>query len=93
MATAEVLDVDGAAIYLKLSRFTVRQKAREGVLPAAKIGRVWRFRKADLDAWLVAGGTLSAEDRYLARELARRAADPGNAQPIPWEQVKRELGL
>ena len=38
-----VLDVSR---YLRLEPETVRAMARRGVLPAVKVGRVWRFRKA-----------------------------------------------
>jgi hypothetical protein len=34
-----------------------------------------------------------AEDRFDIRELARRRRDPENEERIPWEQVKKELGL
>jgi excisionase family DNA binding protein len=82
-----------AAAYLHLGVETVKRKAREGVLPAAKTGRKWLFRKTELDAWLDAGGDLSAEDRYLSEEIPRRMADPENAVRIPLAQAKRELGL
>ncbi len=82
-----------AAAYLHVHPQTVRRKALAGQLPAAKVGRKWLFRKVELDAWLAAGGTMSEEDRSLAEELARRAADPENAQRISWAQVKAEAGL
>ena len=59
----EILTAREAAKYLKLHVETVKAKARQGLLPAAKIGREWRFRKPDLDAWLSNGGTLQAKDR------------------------------
>jgi hypothetical protein len=34
-----------------------------------------------------------AEDRYDIRELVRRRNDPEYQERIPWEQVKKELGL
>jgi excisionase family DNA binding protein len=54
----EILTAQEAAEYLKLHAETVKAKARQGLLPAAKVGREWRFRKPDLDAWLSNGGTL-----------------------------------
>jgi excisionase family DNA binding protein len=76
----DVLTAEQAADFLQTSRDTVLRKARAGTLPAAKLGREWRFRRADLDAWLAAGG-----DRYealveegMAIELAKRKrADTG----------------
>jgi excisionase family DNA binding protein len=36
--------VDEIAHYLRLEPETVRAMAREGKLPAVKVGRVWRFK-------------------------------------------------
>ncbi len=92
---AEVMTTAQAAEYLRVSVAKVRRLARAGVLSAAKIGeRAWRFRKADLDEWLAAGGT-RYEDliaQSLAHEAERILADP-NAEWTPLEQVRKELGL
>ena len=37
---------------LKLHPFTVTRLAREGKLPAFKVGGVWRFQKEQFVAWL-----------------------------------------
>jgi excisionase family DNA binding protein len=31
---------------------TLQQMAREGKVPAVRIGKFWRFRKSDLDTWV-----------------------------------------
>jgi excisionase family DNA binding protein len=41
-----------AAEYLGISAFSLRKLARERRIPSGKIGRLWRFRKEDLDAFL-----------------------------------------
>lgn len=41
-----------AARFLGIHRSTVQCMAREGRLPALKIGRLWRFRQSDLEAWI-----------------------------------------
>lgn len=46
MTTDEVLD------YLKVTPRTIYRLIRSGDLPAIRIGRQWRFRQSDLDAWL-----------------------------------------
>lgn len=51
------MTTDEAVSYLKVSRTTLRRWASEGRIPAAKIGKEWRFRRSDLDAWVAAGGT------------------------------------
>jgi excisionase family DNA binding protein len=45
---AEVLTADEAAQLLRVSIKTVLALAREGALPGEKVGRAWRFVRADL---------------------------------------------
>ncbi|MBI4961638.1 MAG: helix-turn-helix domain-containing protein [Desulfomonile tiedjei] len=48
----EVLTTEEAADFLRLSPYGVRDLARRKVLPGRKVGRDWRFYRADLVAWL-----------------------------------------
>jgi excisionase family DNA binding protein len=48
----ELLDIAAVAQYLGVSERTVYNKVRSGDLPAVKVGRLWRVRAADLEAWL-----------------------------------------
>lgn len=41
-----------AAIYLRMHVKTLQRLAREGNVPAARIGKYWRFRLSDLDHWV-----------------------------------------
>jgi excisionase family DNA binding protein len=50
----EVMTVSEVAEYLRLNPQTVYRKAKTGELPAVRIGRAIRFRRAELDAWLKA---------------------------------------
>jgi excisionase family DNA binding protein len=54
MATAfDLLTVEEAAEYLRLSPFTVRKMLREGHLRGVKVGkRQWRISRADLQSYL-----------------------------------------
>ena len=52
METKEVLTTEEAAKFLSLTPYTLREYARKGLLPARKVGKSWRFVKADLLAWL-----------------------------------------
>lgn len=52
MESARLMDVEEAANYVGLSTFTVRRLAKHGQLPAAKIGRAYRFKKEDIDSYL-----------------------------------------
>jgi excisionase family DNA binding protein len=49
---AEVLDLVGACEYLDLAKTTVYKYVRLGVIPAFKVGKVWRFKKEVLDEWV-----------------------------------------
>ena len=51
-AADQTLDAHGAAAFLHLPVTTVRLYAREGRLPAFKVGRQWLFFRDDLEAAL-----------------------------------------
>ena len=48
----KLMDVNETAAYVGLSTFTVRRLAKQGALPAAKIGRAYRFKRDDIDSYL-----------------------------------------
>ncbi len=50
LTTEEVLG------YLKINLRTVYRLIEAGKIPAIRVGRQWRFRKRDIDAWLNAHG-------------------------------------
>lgn len=52
MTDAMLLNVKQVAKYLQLKESTIYSWAQDGKIPAIKIGRTWRFRRSDLDAWL-----------------------------------------
>ena len=47
-----VLDSAEAAALLKIHPKTLQKMAREGRIPAFRIGDLWRFRSSALDGWL-----------------------------------------
>lgn len=47
-----LLTLREAAEVLKIHQDTLKKRARAGEIPAMKIGKYWRFRLSDLDAWL-----------------------------------------
>ena len=53
------MDADAAAAYLGVHPETVRLWARKGRIPRVKVGRWWRFRKADLEDWTARGGNIT----------------------------------
>ncbi len=52
----DVLTLNEAAAYLRVHPRTLRTKASQGKIPAAKIGKVWRFHRGQLEEWLLRGG-------------------------------------
>jgi excisionase family DNA binding protein len=65
LTTEEVLE------YLQVNLRTVYRLIKAGKIPAVRVGRQWRFRKRDIDAWL---------DSQRPRSGARAAAVPA---PVP----------
>jgi excisionase family DNA binding protein len=67
LTTEEVLE------YLQVNLRTVYRLIKAGKIPAVRVGRQWRFRKRDIDAWLEsqrpAGGAPIATP--AAREMVR----------------------
>jgi excisionase family DNA binding protein len=53
MAELGILEPQEVAQVLKLRHSTVLDLSRRGVLPAFKIGKHWRYRRADLEEWMV----------------------------------------
>jgi excisionase family DNA binding protein len=48
-----VMTATELSVFLKLAPKTVRQYARENVIPAKKLGNQWRFSKMAIDQWLM----------------------------------------
>ena len=48
-----IMTIDEVAEYLDLHPLTVRRLARDGEIPAFKVGRQWRVKRAILVRWLV----------------------------------------
>lgn len=52
MSTDTLMGIQEVAAYLKINQATAYHWAQAGRLPGIKIGRIWRFRRSDIDAWL-----------------------------------------
>ena len=46
-----IMTIEEVAKYLKMKPQTIYTWAQKGKIPAAKIGKEWRFRKDIIDAW------------------------------------------
>lgn len=50
--TDHVLTIKELADYLAISKATLHTMVRKGEIPAAKIGKSWRFLRPAIDRWL-----------------------------------------
>jgi nitrogen PTS system EIIA component len=48
----EILTIEEVAGYLRLTPQTIYKWAQEKRIPAAKLGKEWRFRRSIIDHWL-----------------------------------------
>jgi excisionase family DNA binding protein len=49
----DVMTLEEVAAYLKLKPQTIYTWAQEKRIPAAKLGKEWRFRKSIIDEWFI----------------------------------------
>ncbi len=70
----EILTPTEAGLYLRLHVRTIYRLADDGSIPAFKVGRRWRFRKAALEQWLLRETTIPEknEDGDQRFTLGRR---------------------
>ena len=54
-AFEKVLTTEEAAALLQIHPKTLQRMARQGIVPAFRIGDLWRFRASSLDQWLRSG--------------------------------------
>ena len=52
MPMPDVLTLEEAADYLRLSEETIERQAAQGQIPGRRIEDAWRFLKAAIDDWL-----------------------------------------
>lgn len=68
----DLWDVKRLAQHLGVTERTVYNKLRSGQLPAIRVGRRWRFRPDDIDAWLDSQRPHGALQPITGRESADR---------------------
>lgn len=55
------LSVEEISKYLGISNDTVYRWIDKHEMPAHRVGRLWKFKKEQVDTWLEAGGTSSVK--------------------------------
>ena len=49
------IGLEEAAEYMDVTKDTVRNWIKKTDIPAHKIGKLWKFKKSELDAWIKSG--------------------------------------
>jgi excisionase family DNA binding protein len=57
----ELLTVDEVADFLRVRPSTVYEWAKDGKIPASKVGRLWRFSREEIEARVRNGGVQPGE--------------------------------
>ena len=58
----DVMTIRELAAYLKMAEKTLYRLAGEGAVPGFKVGGAWRFRKSEIDRWIVKQEQKKAEE-------------------------------
>jgi excisionase family DNA binding protein len=67
MRENEIMEAREVASFLRLHLFTVHKLAREGKLPAFKIGSDWRFRRSSIEAWVLSKEKINHKEKSEKR--------------------------
>lgn len=49
------IGIEEAAEYMDVTKDTVRNWIKKTNIPANKIGKLWKFKKSELDSWIKSG--------------------------------------
>ena len=49
------IGIEAAASYLDVTKDTIRNWIKKTDIPAHKIGKLWKFKRVELDAWVKSG--------------------------------------
>jgi excisionase family DNA binding protein len=85
LTTEEVLE------YLQVNLRTVYRLIKAGKIPAVRVGRQWRFRKRDIDAWLDAQRPRGERIAAVAAERPARSVERPRVLVVDDEASIREL--
>ena len=69
----EILTAKEVAEYLKIHPLTVHRYAREGKIPAFKIGTDWRFHKKYIERWIKERSSYSLQVKERRKLLLEKA--------------------
>jgi len=81
--SSDILDVDEAAVLLKVSKKTIYNRVKAGTLPHARVGRKLLFSRQKLHQWIALGGDLAGT--MVGNELSslEQMLNNGQARVVP----------
>jgi excisionase family DNA binding protein len=62
----DIMTIKEVSDYLKLTEKTAYRLAAEGKIPGFKVGGAWRFKRGDINAWII---------KQLAQQQRRNKGD------------------
>lgn len=68
MAEERWRSVDEIAVHLGVARDTVYRWIEHKALPAHRVGRLWKFKLADVDDWVRGGGAADSEENEKSKD-------------------------
>ena len=51
------IGIEEAANYLDITKDTIRNLIKKTDIPAHKIGKLWKFKRSELDTWVKSGNS------------------------------------
>ncbi len=61
------LSVEGIAHYLGISKETIYRWLDRGIIPAHRMGKLWKFKPSEVDQWVKNGGAAGEQQDSLRR--------------------------
>jgi excisionase family DNA binding protein len=83
----DLLTVEQAAAKLQIAPKTLKDWLRAGHIKGVRLGKLWRVKEQDLEAFV---NQSADEDRADIAAAEEALANPAR---IPYEQVREKLGL
>jgi excisionase family DNA binding protein len=83
----DLLTVEQAAAKLQIAPKTLKDWLRAGRIKGVRLGKLWRVKESDLEAFVNQSADEDQADIAAAEEAL------ANPVRIPYEQVREKLGL
>ncbi len=72
----EYLTADDLAKMFNLTPHGIRKLAREGKIPGKQIGKAWRFKKSEIEAWWAGAELEPAKPALTVKEILDKKLRP-----------------